>query len=726
MKELKNLLIFVGPSYTGNNDINSFVPKKSGYCYWVMQKLQLVGDVYCMQMGYGGTTVTQGPQFCGNKWIHQSARNIVRDRRFDPTKNYEVTYQVKITSDTKIYTIFNFGGNETKDWGNLKNRFVSDYVSELNLFSNSKNFVCSTPKIWTGDDPQILVNEKIKEVVQISGAEFIDHSGINKIEYFCYATNPADQYHMNEVGQTIQADDVFKVVKPAIFGGTVPPIILIGEKMNKIEYKDKLKGFWAGNCIGVTRGVPAECHFIKPPFLTDADDSKYPYIFPAIWDANDDNWYEYMYLHLMIQHNTTTLSATQIRDGWVKYFPNGRMAKEIMSKGLLPPDTGKAKNNEHSDEIDAQITTEFFGLLAPTMVNKAQSMARLPILTVGETFAADAAQFYVAMHSFALKYNSILEILDNARKTISSDTRTSKIYDFIRVSYLANSDKSNWEKTRDDLWYKFGDNNAEYLHTVESSINFGATCIALLYGNLDFKKTVSIGVLAGWDCDCNAATVGGLVGFIKGFNYLKSIFGNALSSNYRVKTIVPTGVTEFFDTIADRMIKIIDKVIIEEGGTVTSTEWIFKTGENNSMVPIATIKDKKLYSTIITGADKYAWQCNKAPSAFFSFGNPLDIPVDFQVAGAEFWVYAMKAGKRISEDSIHIPYLTEQPPVIIGCMDSKAKNYNPLATKDTDPTSCIYDVPSVGDIIEVNKAVLTKIKQDAENIIFLVNQELVD
>ncbi len=70
--------------------------------------------------------------------------------------------------------------------------------------------------------------------------------------------------------------------------------------------------------------------------------------------------------------------------------------------------------------------------------------------------------------------------------------------------------------------YQGADSFGRYYNWVESTINTGATVLALLYGGGDFKQTVQIGVLAGWDCDCNPATAGGLLGIIHGFSGLPS------------------------------------------------------------------------------------------------------------------------------------------------------------------------------------------------------------
>ena len=45
---------------------------------------------------------------------------------------------------------------------------------------------------------------------------------------------------------------------------------------------------------------------------------------------------------------------------------------------------------------------------------------------------------------------------------------------------------------------------------------------ALLYGQGDLEKTITIAVSAGFDTDCNAATAGSLVGLLRGANALHS------------------------------------------------------------------------------------------------------------------------------------------------------------------------------------------------------------
>jgi hypothetical protein len=53
------------------------------------------------------------------------------------------------------------------------------------------------------------------------------------------------------------------------------------------------------------------------------------------------------------------------------------------------------------DMIDAQLTTEIFGLFAPARTDIALKMAHLPIRTTARENAVWASEFYVAMYSLA-------------------------------------------------------------------------------------------------------------------------------------------------------------------------------------------------------------------------------------------------------------------------------------------------------------------------------------
>ena len=126
--------------------------------------------------------------------------------------------------------------------------------------------------------------------------------------------------------------------------------------------------------------------------------------------ADDDTDIEYMYQHLILKYKQPKLNPRQIRDGWLEHISSieenylwvsNQQALDLMNKGYLPPDTGDPRFNEHYEMIDAQLTTEIFGLFAPGNPDVARDLASLPIQTVARNEAEDIAQFYVTMFSLA-------------------------------------------------------------------------------------------------------------------------------------------------------------------------------------------------------------------------------------------------------------------------------------------------------------------------------------
>ena len=325
------------------------------------------------------------------------------------------------------------------------------------------------------------------------------------------------------------------------------------------------------------------------------------------WGADDDTDIEYMYLHLMDQHNTSKLTATQIRDGWLKYiysetdaplykkFPASEATKEnflwvanerariLMEQGILPPHSGESANNPFYNMIDAQLTTEVFGLLAPTRPDIALDIADLPISTTASKEAKSIAQFYVVMHSLAssvdtsqsLKHQSQW-LAEQARRYLPDNTFPAKMYDFIKAQYLKNPDTQRWEALRDAVFVRYqqqSQDGYEYEQPYDAGINFAASLISWFYGEGDIVRTIQIGSLVGWDSDNPTATWGGLLGFILGKDGVSKAFNQAnLSDTYwihRTRRNFPDHTPEqagedTLPNMAIRGLDVIDKVVIEQ------------------------------------------------------------------------------------------------------------------------------------------------------------------
>ena len=387
--------------------------------------------------------------------------------------------------------------------------------------------------------------------------------------------------------------------------------------LSRSKYMEQLQGFWLTQCIANWTGLITEMDKIEPPFYTDENwdglderniwgnfisttDTIIEYYFVRngeAWAADDDTDIEYMYQHLMDVNNVSILTPEQIRDGWLHHIysnedaPNNEnflwvsneTAYYLMLDGLLPPATSAPDNNSHYEMIDAQLTTEIFGLFAPTRPDIALRMSHMPIRTTANGNAKWAAEFYVVMYSLASYVENELSMKEKvfwlakqARKRLPDGTPVAGMYDYIKASYDANPDKNDWESTRDSVYERYqvgGGDGYVYNQSFDSGINFAASLISLFYGEGDLPRTIKIGSLTGWDSDNPTATWGGLLGFMLGKNNVEWAFEkDDLSETYwisRTRRNFPDRTPEMdgedtFSLMAKRGIYIIDRVVIEE------------------------------------------------------------------------------------------------------------------------------------------------------------------
>lgn len=377
--------------------------------------------------------------------------------------------------------------------------------------------------------------------------------------------------------------------------------------IDEAVYADRLRAMWMAECIANWTGLKTEACRQQPPFLTDADWNTQVcngYLdfntYSNPWGADDDTDIEYVYLHALVNASrpggvvATTLTPVEIRDAWTTHinrmiWVSNARARALMDRGMLPPATSLAPANRDRLMIDAQLTTEFFGALAPGAPAKALDMADLPIATTASGHAAHAAQFYTALYALAplapADLNGrerILWLVERARTAIPDASKAADVVDVCLADYLANPDANDWERTRDLVAQRYqvnpGANGFVYRAWYESSVNLAGGVIALLYGECDLSRTIQIGALSGWDSDNGTATMGGLVGLLIGTDAVRAEFpGRTIADTYwitRTRDNLPDyvadsgNVEDTFTLMAQRMLPIVRRSIVEGGGVV--------------------------------------------------------------------------------------------------------------------------------------------------------------
>jgi len=130
----------------------------------------------------------------------------------------------------------------------------------------------------------------------------------------------------------------------------------------------------------------------------------------------------------------------------------------------------------------------------------------------------------------------------------------------------------NWRDTRKRIhekYYRYKKGSYEAPVSVVSSLNNGLCGImAILYGQGDFMKTVGIAVSAGYDCDNQAATCGGLIGVLQGSKCIPENLTEGFNDQYVCFTRDNLPVVTPISNIVKRTAKIAKTAIMENGGRV--------------------------------------------------------------------------------------------------------------------------------------------------------------
>ena len=177
------------------------------------------------------------------------------------------------------------------------------------------------------------------------------------------------------------------------------------------------------------------------------------FVFQEPWPADDDTDVEYILLHLMTEYETTLLTPQQFADGWDTYFRredfvwiSNLTSLRLIRRGALPPATGMGAVNAANDPqeemsylmIDAQLTTELCGALAPGMPVYALRICDLPIRNTAASYAAHAAQHFMLLYALApvvdpalSEREKVIWLATEARKYIPNSSKTADIFDFV-------------------------------------------------------------------------------------------------------------------------------------------------------------------------------------------------------------------------------------------------------------------------------------------------------
>jgi len=360
--------------------------------------------------------------------------------------------------------------------------------------------------------------------------------------------------------------------------GTEKPSLLPAE-----VYYDKVYGAWLGECAGNMFGLPHELKYDEEP----GPDISFKPAYTNGARSDDDTDIEYVYLHAL-EERGLDLSYGEVAEEWMDHI-HGRIwvanarALELMREGLLPPATGHPSNNDKAwFNLSGQFTQELWGMISPGMPATAQRFADkfAHVVVYGESIMA--AHYFCVMYAEAFFENEVRRLIAKGLSALPADSEYRQaISDCVAWHREYPED---WREARDALHKKY----RKKWNPNSSVLNGGACTLGLLYGAGDFEKTILLICSMGYDADCNAATVGGLLGVVNGASGLPKRWVEPLKDTYRNVTRDNLPKQEKVSSIARRIAAIGERNILSNGGRIETIDGrkVYRIRRQKSLIAV--------------------------------------------------------------------------------------------------------------------------------------------
>ena len=308
--------------------------------------------------------------------------------------------------------------------------------------------------------------------------------------------------------------------------------------ISKEVLKDKIKGGWAGQTIGVTFGGPYEFRF-QGTFIGDYQ--------PLVWNDDlvkknmldnaglyDDLYMDLTFVDVFEKHGfnapVDSFANAFANAGYMLWHANQAGRYNILN-GIKAPQSGAWQNNPHADCIDYQIESDFAGLMSPGMPNTASAISDKigHIMNFGDGWYGGV--YVGAMYALAFTSSDINHVVNKALETVPAQ---SEFYQCIQ-------DVIEWHKKYPDDWKQTWLNVQQKWandigcpegvfapFNIDAKVNAAYVVTGLLYGGGDFTKSLEITTRCGQDADCNPSTAGGILGVVLGYDKIPAYWKKGL------------------------------------------------------------------------------------------------------------------------------------------------------------------------------------------------------
>lgn len=361
----------------------------------------------------------------------------------------------------------------------------------------------------------------------------------------------------------------------------------------KDKLKDRIRGAWAAQTIGVTFGAPIEFQYnstmVQDNQKIEWSDSSLTEQFRTKPGTYDDIYMDLTFMQVIEDHGieaTAQQFADAIGNSTYKLWFANQTARYNIQNGLAPPESGHWLNNPCADDIDFQIEADFAGLMSPGMINSAIDMCDRVghIMNYGDGYYGGV--FIASLYTQALVADNVGQLEDIIKIALTAIPVESKFSQCINdVIQWHREEPNDWKAT----WYKvnrkWSTDTGSPLgifkpFNIDAKINSAWVVLGLLYGNGDFTRTFEITTRCGDDADCNPASAGGVLGAIAGYEGIPDFWKQGL---HAVEEMPFAGTSISLNQAYDISYRHAEKVIVKNGGKIEGNKVVINRQTPNTV-----------------------------------------------------------------------------------------------------------------------------------------------
>lgn len=317
------------------------------------------------------------------------------------------------------------------------------------------------------------------------------------------------------------------------------------------KLRDKIRGGWAGQMIGVSFGAPTEFRSLQTIIEGPLPE----------WSAqrlrnslNQDDLYVDMTFAQVLDDrglDASTLDfGNMFRDARYQLWHANLAARRALKRGVSPLESGTPKYNAHANDIDFQIEADFIGLMAPGLPKSSNEICYRAGRVMNHGDGILGGMFVSAMYAEAFFESDPVKLVEAGLAALPSDSEYAQtIADVLRWHQENPKDwKWNWQQIQ-DKWDRDEPCPAGALRpfNIDAKLNGAYIALGMLYGEGDMGKTLDISTRAGQDSDCNPASAAGVLGVVMGYDAIPAEWKNGIDeianekfafTNYSLNSIV--------------------------------------------------------------------------------------------------------------------------------------------------------------------------------------------